>query len=95
MRNQPGYSTAQRCNLICTSDARLADPFLREFIYCIHIGVLSSLQLVDNYTMTLSIKPLTPPPGTDIDFGAVVENADLENLSGAAKLKYQYGMMQG
>ena len=45
--------------------------------------------------MTLSIKPLTPPPGTDIDFGAVVENADLENLSGAAKLKYQYGMMQG
>lgn len=93
MSNQSGSSTAQRCNLIFTSDARLVDPFLREFIY-IYIGVLSSHQLFDNYTMTLSIKPLTSPPGTDIGFGAVVENADLENLSGTAKLKYRYGMMQ-
>ena len=38
--------------------------------------------------MTLSIKPLTPPPGTDINFGAVVENVDLENLTGTAKAQH-------
>lgn len=32
--------------------------------------------------MTVSVTPLTPPVGSDINFGAVVENVDLENLNG-------------
>lgn len=31
--------------------------------------------------MTIDIRPLTPP-GSDIKFGAVVDNVDLENLTG-------------
>ncbi|EYE91996.1 TauD/TfdA family dioxygenase [Aspergillus ruber CBS 135680] len=31
--------------------------------------------------MTIDIRPLTPPPGSDIKFGAVVGNVDLENLT--------------
>lgn len=34
--------------------------------------------------MAIDIRPLTPPPGSDIKFGAVVNNADLENLTGMA-----------
>lgn len=32
--------------------------------------------------MTIDIRPLTPPPGSNIKFGAVVDNVDLENLIG-------------
>ncbi|RAK81402.1 TauD/TfdA family dioxygenase [Aspergillus fijiensis CBS 313.89] len=31
--------------------------------------------------MAPTVHPLTPPPGSDIDFGAVVDNVDLENLT--------------
>lgn len=29
-----------------------------------------------------SVRPLTPPKGSDITFGAVVDDVDLENLTG-------------
>lgn len=32
--------------------------------------------------MAISIKPLTRPPGSKIDFGAVAEDVDIENLTG-------------
>lgn len=32
--------------------------------------------------MTVSVKPLAPPSGSEINFGAVVDNVDLENLDG-------------
>ncbi len=30
----------------------------------------------------ITIQPLTPPEGSQINFGAVVSNVDIENLSG-------------
>ena len=32
--------------------------------------------------MAPTVHSLPPPPGSDIDFGAIVENVDLENLTG-------------
>lgn len=32
--------------------------------------------------MAPTVHSLPPPPGSDIDFGAIVENIDLENLTG-------------
>lgn len=34
-----------------------------------------------------TVEPLTLPAGSDIDFGAVVTNADLENLTGTPLAK--------
>lgn len=30
--------------------------------------------------MAVSVKPLDPPSGSEINFGAVVDNVDLDNL---------------
>lgn len=40
--------------------------------------------------MTVSIEPLTPPPGSNINFGAVVDNVDLENLTGTTLHQPEY-----
>lgn len=32
--------------------------------------------------MTATVQPLTPPAGSDVNFGAVIDNIDLENLTG-------------
>lgn len=42
--------------------------------------------------MAISIKPLTPPPGSKIDFGAVAENVDIENLTGMTEIWLIRGM---
>lgn len=32
--------------------------------------------------LPLTVRPLQPPPGSSIDFGAEIEGVDLENLTG-------------
>lgn len=32
--------------------------------------------------VSLTIRPFQPPPGSDIDFGAEIRGAELENLTG-------------
>jgi hypothetical protein len=32
--------------------------------------------------LPLTVRPIQPPPGSDIDFGAEIEGANLENLTG-------------
>lgn len=36
--------------------------------------------------MPATVQPLTPPAGSDINFGAVIDNVDLENITGITLL---------
>lgn len=33
--------------------------------------------------LPLTVRPLQPPPGSSIDFGAEIQGVDLENLTGS------------